>query len=252
MANRRMFSRELTESDKFLEMPSTTQALFFHLGMNADDEGFTSSPKKVMRMCGCREDDLSVLKAKEFIVEFDSGIVVITNWHQHNQIRRDRFKPTIHQAEKAELANRLGTDLQPLGNQMATSGCPSIGKSSIVEYSLVEDSNNNSQPEESSSKKTKNTQPDWYKDYEEYKKFCVERLKEYHTNTEQKKYWDDVHPNMDWTKTLNNAYERLADDTEYTRAKKRWRSSTTKQLNWTLRIKEVFSWKGVRVFKEQV
>jgi len=138
MANRRMFNKELVSSDKFLDMPISSQALFFHLGMNADDEGFVSSPKRISRGIGCSEDDIKILIAKQFVVSFDSGVIVIKEWDKHNQIRKDRFTPTIHNDEKALLQVVDITSAQPVDNQVATTGQPSIVKSSIVECSIVE------------------------------------------------------------------------------------------------------------------
>lgn len=137
MANRRMFNKELVSTDKFLDMPVSSQLLFFHLGMNADDEGFVSSPKRIQRIVGCSEDDLKILIGKQFIVGFESGVIVITDWNKHNQLRRDRFTPTLHTKEKQELQLIDFKGQQPNGNQMATDGKPSIVEYSIVENSIV-------------------------------------------------------------------------------------------------------------------
>lgn len=94
MAQRRMFSRTITESDAFTEMSLSAQALYFHLGLNADDDGFVNSPKHVQRGIGAAEDDLAVLIAKRFLIPFDSGVVVIRHWKTNNYIRHDRYKPT--------------------------------------------------------------------------------------------------------------------------------------------------------------
>ena len=103
MAEKRMFNKQLVDSDLFLEMPSTTQLLYFHLGMRADDEGFVDAPKKIIRAVGCSEDDLKLLIAKGFVICFNSGIIVITHWKMHNTVQKDRFKPTFYEAEKALL-----------------------------------------------------------------------------------------------------------------------------------------------------
>ena len=76
MAERRMFSKVITDTDAFLEMPLSTQALYFHLAMHADDEGFVSSPKRILRETKASEDDFKLLIVKRFILTFDSGIVV--------------------------------------------------------------------------------------------------------------------------------------------------------------------------------
>ena len=131
-----MFNKELVSSDKFLDMPVSSQALFFHLGMNADDEGFVSSPKRISRSIGCSGDDLKILIAKSFVVSFDSGVIVIKEWSSHNQIRKDRFTPTIHKEEKAQLQVTDIQQPQPSGNQVATTRQPSVVKVSSVEVSI--------------------------------------------------------------------------------------------------------------------
>lgn len=101
-----MFTKSIIDSDLFLEMPLSTQALYFHLGMRADDEGFINSPKKIIRAVKCNEDDLKLLISKGYVICFDSGIIVITHWNMHNHIQKDRFKPTIYEAEKALLTSK--------------------------------------------------------------------------------------------------------------------------------------------------
>ncbi len=103
MAERRMFAKTIIDSDAFLEMPATTQLLYFHLSMRADDEGFINNPKTIMRSVGCKTDDMNVLIARKFIIPFESGVVVIKHWRIHNYIRNDRFKPTKYADEKASL-----------------------------------------------------------------------------------------------------------------------------------------------------
>lgn len=134
MAKRRMFSRDITDSDVFMELPLSAQALYFHLNMNADDEGFVNAPKRIQRSIRAGDDDLKLLIAKGFVIPFDSGIIVIKHWGMHNQIRKDRCKPTIYTEEKAMIAtdeggiykawqpndNQMTTKWQPNGNQMAT------------------------------------------------------------------------------------------------------------------------------------
>ncbi len=104
MANRRMFSLDVVDTDLFLEMPSSSQALYFHLGMRADDDGFVSSPKKITKMANCAEDDLKVLTSRGFILPFENGIVVITHWKRNNYIRSDRYTPTLYQKELSLLS----------------------------------------------------------------------------------------------------------------------------------------------------
>lgn len=103
MAERRMFAKTIIDSDLFLDMPLSTQCLYFHLSMRADDDGFINNPKKIQRMIGCNDDDLKVLISKQFIIPFESGIVVIKHWKIHNYIRSDRYKETIYLEEKSNL-----------------------------------------------------------------------------------------------------------------------------------------------------
>jgi len=103
MAQRRMFSPDIVNSDAFLEMPPSTQALYFQLGMKADDDGFVSNPKRVIRMINVGEDDLKVLLAKRFLLPFESGVVVIKHWLLHNAVRKDMYKETQYLDEKKQL-----------------------------------------------------------------------------------------------------------------------------------------------------
>ncbi len=103
MAERRMFSKVITDTDAFLDMPLSAQALYFHLAMHADDDGFVSSPKKILRETKVGEDDYKLLIVKRFILTFDSGIIVIKHWKIHNLIQKDRYKETTYLEEKSML-----------------------------------------------------------------------------------------------------------------------------------------------------
>lgn len=103
MAERRMFAKAIIDSDIFLDMPLSTQALYFHLAMRADDEGFVNNPKKIQKMIGASDDDVRILIMKRYILTFESGIIVIKHWKIHNYIQNDRFKPTSYVEEKATL-----------------------------------------------------------------------------------------------------------------------------------------------------
>ena len=98
-----MFTKRITESDEFLGMPSSSQMLYFHLSMNADDDGFVSNPRKIQRMCGASNDDYDLLIMKRFILTFESGVIVIKHWRMHNYIQSDRYKPTDCIDEKKML-----------------------------------------------------------------------------------------------------------------------------------------------------
>lgn len=103
MARRRMFTLDIVDSDAFLDMPLTTQALYFHLAMRADDDGFIGNAKKIARSIGVGDDDIKVLFAKRFILPFESGLIVIKHWRMHNYIAKDRYTPTVYKEEKNSL-----------------------------------------------------------------------------------------------------------------------------------------------------
>jgi hypothetical protein len=135
-----MFAKTIIDSDAFLDMPLSTQALYFHLSMRADDDGFINNPKKIQRMIGCCDDDLKLLLVKNFIFAFESGVVVIKHWKIHNLIRSDRYKATVYQEEKAQLNvkdNKAYTLGIPNGNQMETQD--RLGEDSLGEDSLGEE-----------------------------------------------------------------------------------------------------------------
>lgn len=104
MANRRMISKDVIDTDRFLDMPATAQNLYFHLNLHADDDGFVSAPKKIQRMVGAGDDDFKLLIAKNFIIPFESGVIVLVDWLLNNQIQNDRYHPTVHKTEKSFLS----------------------------------------------------------------------------------------------------------------------------------------------------
>lgn len=100
MARKRMFDLDVINQDSFLDLPMDSIALYFLLGMEADDEGFIN-PKKVLKLYGGKEDAIKVLIAKGYLIPFDTGVVVITDWKRNNYLSKDRVKPTIYQEEKS-------------------------------------------------------------------------------------------------------------------------------------------------------
>ena len=104
MAERRMFAKSIIDSDAFLDMPLSAQALYFHLSIRADDEGFVGNPKRIRSMIGASEDDYKLLIVKRFLLVFPSGVVVIKHWKIHNYIQSDRCKPTTYMEERATLS----------------------------------------------------------------------------------------------------------------------------------------------------
>ena len=138
MGTRRMLSKQITETDMFIEMPLSTQALYMHLVMHAYDDGFISNPMTIKRMIGASDDDMRILLAKQLLIRFNNGVSVIRHWHILNTIRKDRYHQTIYQTELKSLNLDNGTyqftnvgkstfirDGIPSDNQMATIGIPS-------------------------------------------------------------------------------------------------------------------------------
>ena len=140
MAERRMFAKTIIDSDAFLDMPLSTQALYFHLSMRADDDGFINNPKKIQRMIGGSDDDLKLLALKRFVIPFESGVCVIKHWKIHNYIQKDRYTPTIYQEEKASLTvkgNKAYTECIHDGYALETQD--RLGKDRLGEDSIEED-----------------------------------------------------------------------------------------------------------------
>ena len=104
IAERRMFAKTIIDSDAFLEMPLSSQLLYFHLGMRADDDGFINKPKTIMKMIGSKDDDIKILISKKFVLPFESGVVVIKHWKIHNYIQNDRYCETKYKEEKQNLS----------------------------------------------------------------------------------------------------------------------------------------------------
>lgn len=139
MAKRRMFANDILESGAFLEMPATTQMLYIHLNMHADDDGFISNPKQIMKMVDATIEDLEMLLSRRFLLSFDSGIVVIKHWLINNNIRNDRRKDTVYTVEKSQLfvkdnkaytfdSSKGANTMNCIDNQVTTKCHPSIGK----------------------------------------------------------------------------------------------------------------------------
>lgn len=138
MAQKRMFDKSIISSDSFLEMPDSSQNLYFHLSMNADDDGFVDNWKSIMRMTGHKEDDMKVLISKSFIIPFDTGVIVIKHWRMNNYLRNDRYNETKYLKEKSQLQVEKNQEYTLINNekidvvyQLDTNGRHSIEKNSI-------------------------------------------------------------------------------------------------------------------------
>lgn len=141
IANKRMFSLSVVDTDNFLEMPISSRLLYYELGMRADDDGFVDSWRKILLFTGLKEDDMKVLIAKSFVIPFESGVIVIRHWRMNNYLRRDRFNPTHYQKELAELqvddnnVYNLSTNGTPSGTPLGDTGKIRLDKNSI-EYNI--------------------------------------------------------------------------------------------------------------------
>lgn len=153
MAERRMFAKTIIDSDIFLDMPLSTQTLYFHLSMRADDDGFVNNPKKIMRMIGANQNEMDLLLFKHFILKFDSGVIVIKHWKLHNYIQKDRYKETVYLEEKALLTLK--------SNNVYTmdTGCIQDGDTGKVRLELVKSKS------KSNIKKTEKEQKHQYGEY---------------------------------------------------------------------------------------
>lgn len=134
MAERRMFTKKITDSDSFIELSSAAQALYLHLNQGADDDGFTNQVQMAMYKAHASVDDLKVLIAKKFLLTFENGVIVIKHWRMHNTLRKDRYTPTNYQEELKQLGIK--------DNGAYTLGCQAVAKrlpqDSIVEVNTVE------------------------------------------------------------------------------------------------------------------
>ena len=142
MAEKRMFTKKVTDSDAFTEMSSAAQALYFHLNQGADDDGFNNQIQMAMFKAHASTDDLKILLAKNFIIRFESGVIVIKHWRMHNTIRKDRYTPTNFQEELEQLGIKdNGTYTQTVDNWLPN-GCQMVatGKDRLEEDSIDKDS----------------------------------------------------------------------------------------------------------------
>ena len=122
MASKRMFSEKIVCSDAFMEMPTSTQALYFHLGMKVDDDGFVN-PKMIMRMIGANDDELKVLFSKRFVIPFENGVIVLKHHRINNNLDKHNHNPTVYTEQLKTLyikENKAYTQDETKGIQFQT------------------------------------------------------------------------------------------------------------------------------------
>lgn len=165
MAEKRMFSKKIIDTDWFMDMPASSQNLYFHLSMRADDDGFVSSPKRIIKLIGATDDDYRILISKKFIIPFESGVCVITDWRINNYLRNDRYTETVYKQEKQSLT-------------IDENGKYNLGIPTVDQVLYLSNSKSNSEP---NSIKEKNNIKHKYGEYkhilltdEEYNKLVME------------------------------------------------------------------------------
>ena len=122
VADKRMMSKSVIDTDMFLDMPASTQCLYFHMLLRADDDGFLKNAKTIMRTVGASPDDIKLLIAKQYLIPFDTGIMAIKHWRIHNYIKKDRYKPTDCEEIKLLEVNEKGEYVlaEPVRNQVGS------------------------------------------------------------------------------------------------------------------------------------
>lgn len=212
MAERRMFTKKITDSDAFIELSSSTQALYFHLNQGADDDGFNNQVQNAMFKAHASIDDLKVLLMKNFIIKFESGVIVIKHWRMHNTLRKDRYTPTNFQEELQSLniKDNGSYTINTIGCQVVAKRLPqySKGKNSIDKNSIdIDKTTNDGQVEDicppdidieketsiSDNTKTSDTKKFIKPTIEEIKKYCDERK-----NNIDAEYFYDFYESKDW------------------------------------------------------
>lgn len=131
-----MFSKQITTSDAFVDMPMSSQLLYFHLNMEADDDGFVSNPKRITRTVGANDDDLKILLAKRFLLAFENGVVVIKHWLLHNAVRKDMYKETQYLEEKKTLEIKDNGVYTEVRNESVTSPLHRLDKDRLDKIRL--------------------------------------------------------------------------------------------------------------------
>ena len=233
MAERRMFTKKITDSDAFTEMSSAAQALYFHLNQGADDDGFNNQIQMAMFKAHASTDDLKILLAKNFIIRFESGVIVIKHWRMHNTIRKDRYTPTNFQDELEQLGikdNGAYTHWLPNGCQMVATGKDSIGEVSIDKDSEIIEVETTSPPKKTKSPKHKYGEynnvlltdeelnklkaefPDWEDRIERLSEYIAQKGNKYKNHYVTIKVWarkdkDSIKSNPQLKGTMDSSYE---------------------------------------------
>lgn len=238
MAERRMFAKTIIDSDAFLDMPHTSQLLYFHLSMRADDDGFINNPRAIMRNCKCSETDLQMLAAKKFIIPFESGIVVIKHWKIHNYIAKDRYTETKYKDEKSQLMlddNKSYTKRIQHVYEMETQ--VRLGKDSIGKDSIDKDNNIGDSEESQNGKPVKKRKQFKPPSVEEVKDYCIER-----NNNVNAEAFVDFYESKGWMVGKNKMKDWKAAVRNWERSENKKTSYTSKEDAIKTRVSVVDSW----------
>ncbi len=173
MADKRMMSKSVIDTDMFLDMPASTQCLYFHMLLRADDDGFLKNAKTIMRTVGASPDDVKLLIAKQYLIPFDTGIMAIKHWRIHNYIKKDRYKPTDCEEIKLLEVNEKGEYIlaEPMRNQVGSNMEPQVRDRDRLEIGKDRDSRESSGKRRSANNSTTAAQ--------KFKKPTLEELKAY-------------------------------------------------------------------------
>lgn len=224
MAEKRMFSKKITESDAFLDMPLSSQCLYFHLNMSADDDGFVNNPKRTMKLIGASDDDLKLLIAKAFVLVFESGVIVIKHWRMNNTLQKDRYKPTDYQEEYALLGLKSNKSYtwKHSGNILDTQN--RIDKIRLEEISLDKEKDKDKETNKKENKIIFKKPT-----LEEVKSYCGE--KQLNIDAE---YFLDYYEAVDWKVGKNPMKDWKATVRNWARNNKNWGSKNSKQPDYTI------------------
>ena len=212
MAQKRMFDKRITDSDKFTDLPNSSKALYFMAGMSADDRGFFQ-PRRLQKMNGFTDDDFKVLIAKRYFIAFESGVMVITDWNKNNYLDKNRITETEYIDELKLL--KLINEKYELNNGCLTNVKPMFNQNSIVENNIVE---NRIIKKESIKKESKFIKPT----IDEINKYCTERKNGINANAfydfyESKNWYVGKNKMRDWQAAVRTWEQRIKKDN-----KKKW------------------------------
>lgn len=164
MANKRMFSKQITTSDAFVDMPVSSQLLYFHLNMEADDDGFVANPKRIIKITNVSNDDLKILLSKRFILAFETGVVVIKHWLLHNAVRKDMYKETQYLEEKKTLQIKDNGVYTEVRNESVTEPLHRLDKIRLDKKDFVPKSSSNKTMKKNTWKYNENNSSDSFED----------------------------------------------------------------------------------------